>query len=68
METLPGRIDELHAGIAALRQKLADPGLFRRDPAAFNKAAAELHAAEQALAAAEEEWLTLELLRETLER
>ncbi|HWT31857.1 MAG TPA: ABC-F family ATP-binding cassette domain-containing protein [Propylenella sp.] len=68
LETLPGRIDELHAGIAALRQKLADPRLFGRDPAAFNKAAAELHAAEQALAAAEEEWLTLELLRETLER
>jgi len=68
LETLPARIDGLHADIGALRQKLADPKLFGRDPAAFNQAAADLAASEQALAAAEEEWLTLELLRENLER
>ena len=60
-------MDRLHAEIDRLRQQLADPGLFGRDAAAFNRTAADLERAEAELAAAEEEWLRLELLRETVE-
>jgi ABC transport system ATP-binding/permease protein len=67
LKTLPERIENLHADIAALRMTLADSALFSRDPAGFHKAAAELESAEQALAAAEEEWLDLEMLREEIE-
>ena len=67
-ETLPARIEALEAELARLRTTLADPGLYARDPAAFEKTAAALDAATANLAAAEEEWLTLELLRDELDR
>jgi len=40
LETLPARIAKLSSEIAALRERLSDPGLFARDPAAFNNAVA----------------------------
>ena len=64
LKTLPGRMAELEAGIAKLREVLSDPGLYGRDPGRFQKATAMLGAAETELAAAEERWLTLEMLRE----
>ena len=67
LQTLPATMDRLHAEIDRLRQQLADPGLFGRDAAAFNRTATDLERAEAELAAAEEEWLRLELLRETVE-
>ena len=67
LETLPQRIAALEAEAAALRGTLADAGLFARDPDAFSHAAETLAMKEEALAAAEEEWLELELLRETIE-
>jgi ATP-binding cassette subfamily F protein uup len=67
-ETLPARIEALEAELARLQTTLADPGLYARDPAAFEKAAAALDAATADLAAAEEEWLSLELLRDELDR
>jgi len=67
LETLPDRIETLHAEIASAQKTLADPKLFTRDPAAFAKAAANMDAAQAALASAEEEWLRMELLREELE-
>jgi ATP-binding cassette subfamily F protein uup len=67
-ETLPARIEALEASIARLQTTLADPGLYARDPAGFEKAAAALDAATADLAAAEEEWLSLELLRDELDR
>ena len=66
LEKLPGEIDALHGEIAALKAKLADPLLFARDAALFDKTAKELAAAENKLAEKEEEWLTLEMKRETL--
>lgn len=65
MKTLPGRMAELEAGIAKLREVLSDSGLYGRDPARFQKATAMLGAAETELAAAEERWLTLEMQRES---
>ncbi|MER2249115.1 ATP-binding cassette domain-containing protein [Methylorubrum podarium] len=65
LKTLPGRMAELEAGIAKLREVLSDPGLYGRDPGRFQKATAMLGAAESELAAAEERWLTLEMQRES---
>jgi len=67
LETLPGRTAELEAEIAALRETLADPGLYGRDPEVFEAAASNLEAREAEFAEAEEQWLALEILREELE-
>ncbi len=67
LETLPGEMDKLTAGIARLQQQMADPGFYGRDPAGFDKAAGELQAMQERLAAAEVQWLELEMLREELE-
>ena len=66
LETLPGRIETLHAEIARLAAILADGGLYARDPARFAATAAALTAAQAASAEAEEQWLALEIQRETL--
>jgi ATP-binding cassette subfamily F protein uup len=67
LETLPGTIEALHAEVAALRERLADPTRFERDVAALSRTAAELDSAERKLASAEDEWLALEMLREEIE-
>ena len=67
LKTLPGRMTELTARVAALEARLADPKLFARDQTAFQAAAAELGQTRAALAAAEEQWLQLEIRREELE-
>ena len=67
LETLPARMQELQAEIAALERELADPGLYARDADRFATASAALEDAQEALRAAEDEWLELEMLREELE-
>jgi ATP-binding cassette subfamily F protein uup len=67
LETLPARMEALHGEIAALRARLADPTLFVRDPSAFSKAAEDLESSERSLASTEEQWIELEVLRESLE-
>jgi ATP-binding cassette subfamily F protein uup len=47
---------------------LADPQLYARDPAAFSAKSAELDGKLAERSRAEEQWLELELKRETLER
>ncbi|RXF73499.1 ABC-F family ATP-binding cassette domain-containing protein [Hansschlegelia zhihuaiae] len=66
LETLPERIAELAAQIAALEVALADPGLYARDPKAFARTSEMLEAASAERAAAEDRWLELELMREEL--
>jgi ATP-binding cassette subfamily F protein uup len=67
LETLPARIATLEREITALQTALADPALYARDPAGF-AARSSLAAKKQTeREAAEEEWLRLEMLRETLE-
>jgi ATP-binding cassette subfamily F protein uup len=63
---LPKKIDTLHAEMAGLNIRLADPDLYRRDPAAFQAGTARLSAAQAELDAAETEWLELEMLKEEL--
>jgi len=64
---LPGRIEALDRQIGDLEAKLADPALYARDADAFEAAAATLTRARNEKARAEEQWLELELLRESLE-
>lgn len=66
LEQLPLRIEALTLEIAALKAALADPRLFDRDASAFAAKAKALEVAEAALASAEEEWLALEMKRESL--
>ncbi|GBR02133.1 ABC-F family ATP-binding cassette domain-containing protein [Acetobacter oeni] len=65
LEKLPGRIAELETEIEKLRRKLADADLYSRDPKAFNRHTEALDTAERALTTAEEQWLELEVKRET---
>jgi ABC transport system ATP-binding/permease protein len=68
LETLPREIAALQGKIRANQDLLADPGLYARDRKAFEQASAALVAAQADLSAAEEKWLTLEILREDIER
>jgi ATP-binding cassette subfamily F protein uup len=67
LETLPLRLDGLATEIAKLEGTLARADLYTADRKAFDAASARLLAAQSERDAAEEEWLTLEMLRETLE-
>lgn len=67
LEMLPGQMAALQGEIDALEAELADPELFHRDGARFNAASARLDAAKQELDAAEEQWLELEMKRETMQ-
>lgn len=67
LETLPARMEEINAEIAALQARMDSPDFYNRDREAFNKTAAELEARSDELLAAEEQWLNLEMLREEIE-
>jgi ATP-binding cassette subfamily F protein uup len=66
LETLPARIDALHAEIAKLHHKLADTNLFTTNRVEFDRASQRLTAAQSELALAENQWLELEALREEI--
>jgi ATP-binding cassette subfamily F protein uup len=68
LETLPGRMADLEKEVVRLNAALADPDLYGKQPVKFAEATAALEAAQAQLAEAEEQWLTLEMLREELER
>jgi ABC transport system ATP-binding/permease protein len=68
LETLPREIAALQAKIRAHQDLLADPELYARNRKAFEQTSAALVAAQADLSAAEEKWLTLEILREDIER
>ncbi|WP_027231166.1 ATP-binding cassette domain-containing protein [Phyllobacterium sp. UNC302MFCol5.2] len=67
LETLPAKIETLHAEIAALEKKLADPDLFARNAGLFNKTVDDIAKKRHSLEAHEHEWLELEMLREEIE-
>jgi ATP-binding cassette subfamily F protein uup len=66
LETLPARMEALQEELAQLGVVLADTGLYARDPVAFDKASNRHAAAAEELSRAEEQWLELEILRESL--
>jgi ABC transport system ATP-binding/permease protein len=67
LETLPAKIQALQDELKRLEIQLADTNLFSRDPKKFEKSSNRHSVASAELAAAEEQWLELELLRESLE-
>jgi len=67
LTTLPGRIEALTQEVADLEVRLSDPDFYTRDAEGFAAASRSLDEARAALVTAEEEWLRLELLRETVE-
>jgi len=67
LATLPKKMDELRDKRAKLQILLDDPELYTRDPVKFSRASEMLAGVEAELAATEEEWLELEIRRETLE-
>jgi ABC transport system ATP-binding/permease protein len=67
LTTLPGRIDALTREVEGLESRLSDPGFYNRDADGFAATSQALDRSRALLASAEEEWLRLELLRETVE-
>ena len=66
LETLPGEIEKLEAGIAKVNDALADPTLYERDPKRFGQLMRLLEKTQGELADKEERWLELEEKREAL--
>jgi ATP-binding cassette subfamily F protein uup len=68
LETLPKKMEALHADIAKLQRVLDDPNLYTKDRKTFDDTSAAIAKAHDELAAAEERWLELEMLREEIEQ
>ncbi len=68
LETLPGRISETEDEIARIEEQMAVPDFFANDPEGFNELAETLAEQRACLESLEEEWLELEMLRESLEK
>ena len=68
LETLPTKIETLHADIAKLQRVLDDPALYAKDRNRFDETSAAIAKAHEELAAAEDRWLELEMLREEIEQ
>ncbi len=66
LETLPKRMDQLHAELQELEGSLSDSTLYSRNPKQFEKTTARITSAREELTRAEEQWLELELLREEM--
>jgi len=67
LDTLPARMAALAADIAKHEATLADPTLYTTDSSGYEATAKALRNAQAALAAAEEEWLSLEMKRESID-
>ena len=64
--TLPKLIKSLEVDIAMLQAALADPKLYTRDPAEFDRKSKILVTKQAEHEKAEEQWLELEIKRETM--
>ncbi|PHI95240.1 elongation factor 3 [Parasaccharibacter apium] len=67
LDQLPLTIEALEKDAMLCRKALADSELYSRDPARFEKITAILADTEKKLSEAEEQWLALEVKRESLE-
>lgn len=60
LSLLPAKIEKMEAEIAAMRDELSDPAIYRRDPARAQQLAKDLPMREADLDAAIERWTELE--------
>jgi ATP-binding cassette subfamily F protein uup len=67
LDTLPARMAALAADIAKHEATLADPTLYTTDPSGYEASAKAFRHAQAALTTAEEEWLSLEIKRESID-
>lgn len=67
LESLPEKISAMEGEIATLEEKMAAPGFFAANPEGFSSAAETLSGLRASVERMEEEWLELEMLRESLE-
>ena len=67
LESLPKEMEKIESEIESLNTALTDPELYAKDPDLFNVKSTALVDAQMKLAACEEEWLELEMLRESVE-
>lgn len=67
LESLPKEIEKIEAEIEILNIALVDPELYAKNPDLFNTKSNALVEAQMKLAACEEEWLELEMMRESAE-
>ncbi|MEP3655828.1 MAG: ATP-binding cassette domain-containing protein [Litorimonas sp.] len=65
LESLPNEIEKIEAQIETLNTALSDPDLYAKDPDLFNAKSNALVDAQVKLAACEDEWLELEVMRES---
>ena len=65
LEKLPEEMAAIEVEIVTLNTAMADPGLYAKDPERFQKTSDAVVAAHAKLAELEEEWLELEMMRET---
>ena len=65
LEKLPEEMAAIEVEIETLNTAMADPGLYAKDPERFQKTSDAVVAAHAKLAELEEEWLELEMMRET---
>ncbi|MBL4758119.1 MAG: ATP-binding cassette domain-containing protein [Rhizobiales bacterium] len=66
LDGLPARIEELQDQIRGLEGKLSEAGFFDNDPDVFAKTSEKLTNCMSELSEAEENWIELEMKRETL--
>ncbi len=66
LETLPGIIADKQEEIAKIKLFLSKPDAYTKDSDKFNEMAKSLTKAEQELSSLENEWLEIELLKESL--
>lgn len=66
LKTLPETMQKLSAKIASMTAELEDPALYAKDPDKFAQLSKQLTETQQELQASEEQWLELEMLRESL--
>ena len=67
LETLPKTIAALDEKKSKLRRTLDDPNFYARDPSGFSKQSEAFAKIEADIAKAEEDWLALEMRRESIE-
>ena len=67
LENIPKEIAKIEKNIKMFEEKLAEPNLYSENPDLFHKCSAELEKLNALRDQKEEEWLELEILRETIE-
>lgn len=67
LEVLPGEVEALQKEITLIEQQLSDPDLYTSNPEKFDQLTARLTEAQLEKEDRENQWLEIQILKETLE-